>query len=66
MLATRLAEYGKREHALQYLEAIAMQVILSSEPINLELVVNVIELSIKLHYMELSNTGLFTSRNFLD
>lgn len=66
LLAIRLAEYGEGEHALQYLEGIATQVISSSEPVNLRLVANVIELSTNLHYMEVSNPGLPTSMDFLE
>lgn len=66
MLAIRLAEYGECEHALQHLEAIAIQVISSPGSVNLGFIANVVELSTDLHYMHISNNSLPGNMDTLD
>lgn len=66
MLAIRLAEFGECEHALHHLEAIATQVISSSESVNLGFVANVVELSTDLYYAQESNSSLSGNIDSLD
>ncbi|XP_050443155.1 uncharacterized protein LOC126847123 isoform X2 [Adelges cooleyi] len=66
LLAVRLAEYGECEYALQYLEAIATQVIASPISVNTGFVSNIVDLGTDLHYMQMSNINLSGVMDTLD
>ncbi|XP_050538413.1 uncharacterized protein LOC126903883 isoform X4 [Daktulosphaira vitifoliae] len=58
LLAVRLAEYGEGEYALQHLEAIATQIIVSPSSVYSGFISNVVDLSTDLHYLLTSNLNI--------
>lgn len=66
MLAIRLAEFGECEYALHHLEAIAAQVILSSESVNLGFIANIVDFGTDLYYVQVSNSSLPGNIDTLD